>query len=238
VKRLLLALACALSTSPARADGPVRKSVWSFGLTGARHSLKAGNGRDEFLGNSAAVQIGNGSVAKSWYSLGSLDILLGPYEPALGDQLSVDYQGTGLTMWTGFSAQTLDLRSEAGGYGFALGLSYADIVGRSIGKNKKDDGSADPDNGARIGAYTMRVTNFSLLPGIFFSWLSPARPSGNAPELLATRTEGYILTLSAAMPLLVSYSAKFERLDGEQESDSGRLRGYSVLVTLMSLLGT
>lgn len=217
---------------------PMRQSVWSFGITGERNNLKAGNGTDELLGNSAAIQIGTGSVSGSWYTIASLDILLGPYERALQDQLNVDYQGTGFTVWTGFSAQTLDLRSSAGGYGFALGLSYADTVGRSIGANRKDSGKGTPEDEKRIGNYNIRITNFSLLPGIFFSWLSPGRPEGNTPDLLATRTEGYILTLGVAVPLLVSYSTKYETLDGKSEDESGQLRGYGVLITLTSLLGT
>lgn len=216
---------------------PVRKSVWSFALTGTRHNLKAGNGTDELLGNTASVQIGTGTIARSWYALGSFDILLGPYEPALGGQLNVDFQGTGFTVWSGFSAQTLDLRSDAGGYGFALGLSYADTVGRSIGANRQD--RPDGADGDLYSNYVMRITNFSLLPGIFFSWLSPSRPQGNTPELLTTRTEGYILTLGVAMPLLISYSTESERFDpAKSGKEDGQLRGYSVLIALITLLGT
>jgi hypothetical protein len=271
-----LALAAAVALSPlagaapltSTATGPAgassdKRSVFSFGVTGARHSLKAGNGH-EVLGNSGAVQLGMGQVADSWYVLTSLDIVLGPYERALNQQLDVDYFGTGLTGWLGFSAQTLDLRSREGGYGFALGLSYTDIVGRSIGSNRDkgadgDGGGGADDQVARTENYVMRVNNLSLLPAIFFSWLEPGRPKGNSPEQLATRLEGYLLTIGAAMPLVINYQAKFERrirrdvtadasaspeeraesaASVEPDTESGRLRGYSVLVTLTALLGT
>lgn len=227
---------------PAKKPTEAKSSVFSFGVTGSRHNLKSGDG-NEVVGNSGAVQLGTGRVGESWFGLLSLDIHMGPYEPALDDQLNVDFQGTGLTLWTGFSAQTLDLRSAAGGYGFALGLSYADIVGRSIGANHKDsrrrDGSGKPagEDAELIDNYTMRVTNFSLLPAIFFSWLKPGRLAGNSPELLSTRGEGYVLTIGVAMPIMVSYQAKYELLDGTPQNDTGQLRGYSVLLNLTSLLG-
>ncbi len=232
-------------TAPSNAPAEVKGSVWSFGITGMRHSLKAGDG-NELLGNAGAIQLGTGWIANSWYSDVSLDILLGPYEPTRDKQLNVDYVGTGLTAFAGFSAQTKNLRSAEGGYGFALGLSYADTVGRSIGRNRKEGSSSD-----LIDNYTMRVTNFSLIPAIFFSWLKEARPKGNTPELLETRVEGYFLTIGMAMPLLSSYSAKYDKRgsdeasseedsgDGVEEKDEkGQLRGYSIMVALKSMLGT
>lgn len=222
-------------TAPSNAPAEDKGNVWSFGITGMRHSLKAGDG-NELLGNAGAIQIGTGWIANSWYSDVSLDILLGPYEPTREKQLNVDYVGTGLTAFAGFSAQTKNLRSAEGGYGFALGLSYADTVGRSVGRNRKEGSSAD-----LLDNYTMRVTNFSLIPAIFFSWLKEARPKGNTPELLETRVEGYFLTIGMAMPVLSSYSAKYDKREGDQveeQNDKGQLRGYSILIALKSMLGT
>jgi hypothetical protein len=211
-----------------------RNSVFSVGVAGLRHSLKSG-GETEVIGNAAAVQLGTGYISESWYVTGSLDILLGPYEPANNSELDIDYFGTGATIWTGFSAQTLNLRSAEGGYGFALGLSYADSVGRLVGQNRKREGEADGDV---IDEYVIRVNNLSLLPGIFFSWLQPARPRGNTPDLLATRLEGYFLTIGMAMPLLTSFSAKSETRNGEPDNKHGQLRGYSIMLALSSMLGT
>ena len=82
-----------LLSSPVMADDSikgsgVRNNVWSVGMTGKRHSLKAGDG-NELLGNSAAVQLGKGYISESWYASLSLDILLGPYEPTRNGQLNV-----------------------------------------------------------------------------------------------------------------------------------------------------
>lgn len=245
-----LALFLAVASGTAYGAEP-RRSVWSVGVSGQRHSLKAGDG-NEILGNSGAFQLGYGFVAQSWFLNLSLDVLLGPYEPTREGQINVDYLGTGFTLWTGVSAQTLDLRSQAGGYGFALGVSYADAVGRAIGRNRDED---DPPPSELIDDYVLRVTNFSLLPAIFFSWLKEARPRGNTPELLATRVEGYFLTLGMAMPIMVSYNARYslrtkpapvatpaeaqEPAKGPQSvEEKGRMRGYSVLVSLTAMLGT
>ncbi len=249
---LILALSLEAHAIEATKEAPtgVRKTVWSFGLTGLRHSLKAGDG-NEVLGNSASVNLGTGYVSDSWYLYGSFDIILGPYEPTLNQQLDVDYYGTGFTIWSGYSAQDLDLRNPDGGYGFALGFSYADIVGRSIGKNRKESSSKISNNNLKDN-YSIKVTNFSLLPAIFFSWLDEPRPRGNSPDLLKTRIDGYFLTIGMAMPLLVSYHARYDTRDqyevvddqlvitkeSETLTPSGNLRGYSLLVTLTALLGT
>lgn len=251
----------------AHAKAPrVRKKVWSVGVTGSRHSLVGSEGND-LVGNAATVQLGTGYISESWYFMGSLDILLGPQEPTRDGEVKVDHVGTGGTVWLGFSAQALNLRSPAGGYGFALGLSYADSVGRAVGRSNQAiteslasptaEGSASNASSVSIENYLIRTTNFALLPAIFFSWLQPARPSGNTPDLLKTRLEGYLLTIGVGMPLVAFYQAQYDirnpQLDiaddppaaAEEEvsdfiriTERGSLRGYSILVTLTALLGT
>lgn len=213
----------------------VKRNIWSFGFTGFRSSLKADDG-SELLGNSGAVQLGTGYLGHAFFFDASFDILLGPYEPTFARQVNVDYTGTGMTLWTGFSAQTADLRSEAGGYGFALGISYSDIAGHSSGKNSSAKNGAQADK--LVDDYTMRVTNLSLLPAVYFSWLAPARPHGNTPELLATRVEGYVLTIGAAAPMVATYSADYTTQDGKQHSSRGKLNGYGLLLSLKAMLGT
>lgn len=220
-----------------------RRSTWAFGLSGQKLTLKSGD-EYEVLGNQAAIQIGTGHIAKSWYFLGSLDFTLGPYEPTQSQQIDADFLGTGATLWSGFSAQTLDIRSTAGGYGFALGLNYGDIVGRSIGRNRRDDGKRQPDgkptddNQELIDSYSMRVTHFSIIPGLFFSWLDEDRPLGNSKELLTTHIDGYLLTFGLAIPLDTTYSAKAVLTDKSVRSGTGRLRGYTLIVTWSTILST
>jgi hypothetical protein len=220
-----------------------RRSIWGFGLSGQKLTLKSGD-EYEVLGNQVSIQIGTGYFAKSWYFLGSLDFTLGPYEPIQNQQIDADFVGTGATLWTGFSAQTLDLRSSAGGYGFALGLNYGDIMGRSTGRNRRDDGKRQADgkptedNLGLIDSYSIRITNFSIIPALFFSWLDEARPLGNSKDLLSTRIEGYILTFGLAVPMDTTYSAKAILTDKSVKNGTGHLRGYTLLVTWSTILST
>lgn len=215
-----------------------KSTAWSFGFTGIKRALKADNDH-EIVGNSLAIQLGTAYLSDSWFTDASFDIILGPYEPTRSRQLDVDYVGTGFTAWAGFSAQAKDLRSSAGGYGFALGLSYADIVGRSIGRNHLDHGQEPSINPEVIDDYSLAVNDFSLLPAVFFCWLVPARPQGNLPELLTTRVEGYFLTLGAAMPIATTYTANYlTKGASDGHRDRGQLYGYSLLLTLKAMLGT
>jgi len=68
-----------------------------------------------------------------------------------------------------------------------------DTIGRSIGLSSSKDG-ADV-----IDKYVMRVTNYSVCPSIFFAWLNEkSRPTGNTPDLLTTKIEGYLLNIGIA----------------------------------------
>ena len=240
---ILLGLAASVASaapSPKTNDSAqphaTRRNAWSVGFTGLRHALKAGDG-NELTGNGGDVQFGRGYIGDSWFGDATLDILLGPFDPTFDRQFNVDYLGTGATVTAGFSAQSKSLRSAEGGYGFALSLSYADIVGHSIGKNRQDSGLDRPEDRALPSDYTMRVTYFSLTPSIFFAWLEPPRPAGNTPDLLTTRVEGYFLNLGVSMPLLASYQAK-QTVGDQQVTESGQLRGYSIVVGLSAMLGT
>lgn len=227
-----------------QADQGVKRNVFSVGFLGEKHSLKAGDG-NELSGNSTAVQLGSGYIADKWYTQFSLDIILGPYEPVRNRELNSDFFGTGFTWFMGVSAQTQNLRSPEGGYGFALGISYADIVGRTVSERSQD--SREGKRGETINDYTIRVNKLSLMPAVFFSWLKDARPKGNSPEQLMTRLEGYLMTIGVEIPLLATYSAAYTIRDNEsptellptrEQKDNGQLRGYSVLFGLTTFLGT
>lgn len=252
---LIILLLCGQASAQTLAPSPfslerhtdtygVKRSVFSVGLQGEKHNLKAGDG-NELTGNSAAVQLGTGYIADKWYTAVTLDIILGPYEPVRNRELNSDFFGTGLTWFSGISAQTQNLRSPEGGYGFALGLSYADIIGRTVSGRSQDSRSGKKDT--TIDNYIMRVNKFSMMPAVFFSWLKDARPKGNSPELLTTRLEGYLMTIGVAIPLLTTYSAKYTVRDNDpqteltpirEQKDDGQLRGYSVLCAITTFLGT
>jgi hypothetical protein len=225
-------------------DGKAAKNTFfSSGFKIMKHTLKAGDG-NELIGNSNAIQMGYGRIYDKYYHLTSIDFMVGPHEPSADRQLTVDYNGTGITTWWGYSAENKSFQMVDDSYGFAIGLSYYDVVGRSIGKNlKQTDTSADDDK-TLIDSYEMRVTNFSLLPGIFFCWLTPPREKGNTPELLKTRIEGYFLTMGFSTPLLSKYSAKkrYRYDDSSTSTESsetmqGQMIGYGVLISLTALFG-
>jgi hypothetical protein len=230
------------------AESEIRNGFWSFGLSGLRHTLKAGNG-NEVLGNTAAISIGTGYLRHKWYSYGTLNILLGPYEPTRDRQLNVDFEGSGATYWLGFSAQDLDLRSAAGGYGFVMGLDYSDISGHSVGRNRQESGDpANPKNVGLINKYSMHVSQLAVIPSIFFCWLEPGRLKGNTPELLRTRVEGYVLTIGIGIPFLSKYRAGYVMKIKDEETgrgeivdksvnETGKLEGFSIIINFTSLLG-
>lgn len=220
-----------LGTSPAAAEIATKNEVWAFGLGGFKHTLRSDDGYG-LSGVGSVVQLGRGHIATNWYVNGTIDIISGPYHADQKHASQVDFAGTGFTANFGYGL-TSSLRGAGSSYGFALGLHYADIVGRNI------EASA-PAPGVSVDGITMRVNDFSLMPGIFFSWLEPARPRGNKPILLITRLEGYLLSFSVAMPMLASYNIKYLQTDAAgtaSQSKSGPLKGYSFVVQLSALLG-
>ncbi|MEZ4741365.1 MAG: hypothetical protein R3B45_02785 [Bdellovibrionota bacterium] len=226
----------------------VSERFWSFGFDGVRYALKAGDG-NEITGHGLEVAIGTGWLKRKMFFFGTFNVLLGPYELARSQQLNVDYSGTGLAYWMGYSAQELNLRSPNGGYGFSIGLQYSDIFGKSFGRNRFEKGDPySPNNIGQINNYYLRASYLSVLPTVFFSWLKEERVKGNTPELLKTRNEGYLLMLGVSFHVLASYTARFnekvrDETTGSGEiidrklKESGSFRGYSLFVSLTSLLG-
>lgn len=233
-----------------------RSTIWTMGLQGNRHALKGGDG-NELIGNSFTISIGRGHVAPRWFARGSVDVISGPYERVRGGQFDSDFSGTGLGAWWGYSAQPADLRDKEGGYGFAVGLSYSDFSGHSIGQNRLE-GQAKDETVRLIDSYSLRATDMSIIPALFFSWLKEARPEGDSPELLKTRIEGYLLTLGIAMPVLGYYNANVEyrnsandesqseklesgdeksQGEGGKVTEKGDFQGYSILLNFTTFFG-
>lgn len=221
-----------------------RYGAFTIGLSGARHTMKGGDGH-AYSGNSFGISVGGAYVGEQYYLLGTYDTHMGPYEPIRDQQVIVDYTGTGFTAMAGANAQDTSLRTPDGSYGFALGVTYLDTIGRSAGRSKKDPADFDPVIKASddlIRDYKIRVTTLAIVPSLFFSWIEPARPKGNTPELLMTRVEGTLLSLGFSMPFLSTYHATYERkakgsTESEDRSDRGRLKGYSILLQYWAFLG-
>ncbi|MFW7379499.1 MAG: hypothetical protein ACOH5I_11870 [Oligoflexus sp.] len=205
-------------------------TVWSIGFQTSQLALKSGDG-DHLLGLSTAVQLGRGWIGDNWFASVSLDIISGPFQSPKQQELVVDFSGTGGTAVLAYSTENQSLRTYAGNYGFLLGLSYQDVVGRSVGRRSFQTQGVAVDN------WVMRVNNFSVFPAIFFCWLKPEPKSkGNDPQSLMTRIEGYFLTIGISTPLQATYSLSYDE-NNLPQSSRGDLQGYTLIVSLSTLLG-
>ena len=232
---------------------------WSVGLTGERFTFKAGDGY-ELLGNSGGLAVGYGYIKGRWFLMGEGEMLVGPFDPSYRRILNVDYQGTAIQAWWGYSAEELDLRHPDGGYGFIFGFNYKDIVGKSV---DQQDHPVTPKTAGDMREsfnHSVRATSFSITPGIFFCWMQS--PREKTSKSLVTRIEGYILTLTYSMPIFSRYQAKYSSWEFKDKTNNsldhlddqapvqadeiersrfkkgGKLKGHSIAITFQALLGT
>ncbi len=226
---LLYGLGTGAWCAEAPATKEVRNNVWSMSISTHQHNLKSGDG-NHILGASGLVQLGWGYIGDTWLAGTTLDFVTGPFQSPKQQNLVVDFSGTGFSSYIGFSAENQNIRTYDGNYGFLLGISYTDIIGRSVGRRISEN------EGTIINNWVMRVNNFTLYPSVFFCWMEPARSKGNSPIDLQTRIEGYLLNIGLAAPIQTTYKLKYEE-DGISTSTKGNLKGYSVVVTFSALLG-
>lgn len=227
------------STVASKKEPPLAKDhmIWNFGLNVARNFLKSAEGKS-ILGSHGAVQFGAGYLTPRWYAFGSLDFITGPFEPVTVGELNVDYIGTGFSVWSGMSPWPDGLRSGGFGYGFALGVSYNDLVGRSIGYGGRRSTTESGTNEGTpiIESYILDSTNVSVIPALFVSLMEKPRAMGNTPDLLATRLEGHIITLGLAFPVIAEFSKKTVLSDGQETVVNGAMKGRRIEVTWTALL--
>lgn len=226
-----------------------RNSAWGLGFAGYQHGLKSGDGNN-LLGTATAVQLGYIYIGDTWLINASVDTISGPYLSPQQQNTKLDYSGTGTTISFAMSAEEADIRTYQGNYGFALGLTYADIVGRVVGQRFDEEQETDK--------LVMRVTNFAIQPSVFFTWFEPrARKVSNRPVDLKTRLEGYYLNIGFLVPLITKYQLRWVQLERlEPDSDSttdplpgeittigypqkrkGSLSGFSIIISFWAFLG-
>ena len=114
-----------------------------------------------------------------------------------------------------------------------------DIVGRVVGER------FDPEK--KTDKFVMRVTSFSIVPSIFFTWLErSARKISNHPDSLKTRIEGYYLNMGFHVPVIAKYNLRFDNViqsDDDEEAIretnklKGDLYGFSIVISFTALLG-
>jgi hypothetical protein len=121
-----------------------------------------------------------------------------------------------------------------------------DLTGRNIGANRKNNGDAnDPKNFYLEQDFKTSFGAVTFTPAIGWQWAKADRPSGNEPELLATRIESAFIRLGAMIPV---YSrARVEVIKRDQTDDlsqspsqhttTGTMRGYSLIASTGVWLG-
>jgi hypothetical protein len=247
-KLLIVDLSLAQAIEGVQPGVESKKDAWNFSISGIRHQLKGGDG-NEIIGNGFLSSFGRSYITDNWFLIGSFDLILGPYERARKGQLDVEFEGTGASLLFGHNAEALNLRSPEGVHGFTIGVQYLDMTGRSYGKNLKQ--VREPyyiENEGLIDNYKLRVSNLSIMPAIFFAWFEGARPNGTAKKLLMTRVEAHMITVGFSVPIYATYKAKYlgkvrtpeigagELID-EPRKDSGKLEGFSLIVSYTTLFG-
>lgn len=222
-----------------KVEDEIRNSVWGIGVGGNKYRLRSEEDND-LEGVNTVVKVSKGYIFDRGYVMFGLDIFSGPFNTEHRSEVSLDYKGTGFFTTFGYAVDKVNIRSHKGNYGFALGLSYSDIVGRSL-----KQGVVESD-GENISKFSMRVTNLSLYPSAFFIWLKKGRNHSNRPQDLNTRIEGYLISIGVSVPLLANYRAKYNRIneptsDGDEEITSvsvrGKLRGHSLMIAFTALIG-
>lgn len=238
------------------ADAEPRNTAFSIGVSEIQYAMRSGEELN-LLGGGNTINLGYGYISHNWFLNFSIDIYSGPYQAPNQQASKLDFSGTGFSVTLNHSAENTSIRSFEGNYGFSIGLSYTDIVGRAPGERRQ---TLEDQSTRTVDKYVMRANNFTLVPGIFFAWLEKSRPPGNSPELLKTRLEGYLLSLGFALPLRARYTVRYDQINtveatsGEDEGvdsdvdttelpgltsvkEKGHLSGYAVLIAFTAFLG-
>lgn len=164
---------------------------------------------DSPLGTSASIHVGMGSFfSRGFYELG-LDILSGPYQSSSGDDLGTDYNGTGISGQLGWHIGPGTFRRQPISVGILLGLEYSDVTGTSFSRNSE----------GQITRENLRVIRYLALPGLYLGYWQTPRIDGNAVELLDTRIEGAILSLSLSLPLSNDWQGQVPSTTTSQKND-------------------
>ena len=224
-----------------------RPWVWSFGVNTQYQDFSDDAARSVMYGQNAVLKFGAGYANFANFQLFALDIHVGPFEQSKTNRAAIDFGGTGATYQFGYTFHKAGLRASDGCYGVTLGLSYLDVIGRSIGKSAQQlsevrNQAMDQDGENIIKRnHLINVSGFFVVPGLFYAKFKPARPLGNNPDLLSTRLEGYIATLGWALPAYGNHRSSYESLvEGEDVStvnESGRLDGGAIVLMVTGLLG-
>ena len=230
-------------------NGPPTTRLWAFSASVEQFRLHGDRGNDVF-GKAGQVGFGLGVfVNDRWLVQGLVNLHAGPWERIRDSSFNADFSGTGVTVESIVGLTGPTLRSGGGVWSAVLSAEYLDLVGRTIGPNLKEPTTPQAHSDYFFEqSYQININAIWLNPGIEWTNIKTPRPSGNSTELLTTRVEGCSLRLSAGFPIYSSYRANSVGRDNsgapvatqaaQENVDKGRLRGYSVITSVHTWLGS
>lgn len=229
-------------------NGPPTNRLWAFSASLEQFRLHGDRGNDVF-GKAGQVGFGLGVFVHDRVLVqGLVNLYAGPWERIRDSSFNADFSGTGVTVESVFALTGSSLRSGGGIWSAVLSAEYLDMVGRTIGNNLKEPTNQQKhDDFFFEQSYQININAIWLNPGIEWTNIKTPRPTGNSTELLTTRVEGCSLRLSAGIPIFSSYRAVsvIRQDDGsnttqkpQENVDKGRLRGYSVITSVHTWLGS
>lgn len=228
-------------------NGPPTRRLWTFTASMQQLKLHGDRGND-VTGRSGQVGFGlGGFVSDRFLVQGLVSLHAGPWDRVRDSSFNADFSGTGVTIESIYALTGSTLRSGGSVWSGVLSLGYVDLVGKSIGPNRKEP--TDPNSREGLFQeqnYQINMTAIFINPGIEWTHMQSPRPTGNTTELLATRVEGVSLRIEAGIPVFATFRTRSTGRDDtpnasqdiKERVDKGRLRGYSVITSVHTWLGT
>jgi hypothetical protein len=223
---------------------PPRDVIWTFDASMIQYNLKAPDD-SKISGMAGSFVIGYGRVRGDSWASGRIHFLAGPWDMTRNASFDADYSGTAIDVEYGAAIPGTSLRSGSSPF-WAVAAGYMDLNGRNIGANRKNNG--DPNDPKNFYLEQDFKTNFgalTLTPAIGWQWARADRPSGNEPELLATRIESAFVRLGAMIPVYSRARVEVIKRDQtdalsqspSQHTTTGTMRGYSLIASTGVWLG-
>lgn len=192
---------------------------------------------NNLIGNGLRVMIGGGYIFKTWLMKISYDIYMGPYDKTRTEQIPVDFNGSGYSMFFYKTLQKDGLRKNSGNFGLTLGISQMHLKGSLVTPKTY---IAFDDTQETINNYVININGYSTTLGLFFCKLLPARLKGNDIKSLQTRVEGLLLTAGITIPFETKYKAQYSIIKNDniiENTQNGPLKGHASFINISILLG-
>lgn len=228
-------------------QGPPSDQFWAMGAA-VRMLRYFGDQNNDVHGFSGEIQFGSSWFYGPKFQLNTmLGVMAGPWQRVRNNSFDSDFNGYGGSVDGRYCFMHESCRTGTWVPSLSLGIGYLDLSGRSIGPNRNYDG--DPTNRENTfleSNYLIKLSGFVLTPSFAWSTFEKPRPTGNTLDLLTTRMEGVSVKVGVDIPVNVYYRASFKKRDDDQsisqlpkdKTESGRSRGFSIVMAIQAWLGT